>query len=224
MRNKLLFLTVIGVFFNLVFSCKQEKKQDVVEVAQKPNVLFITVDDMNGWGVKNQYPLVKMPYFDKLKSESFNFTKTICPSPVCVPSRAAFFSGVAPHRSGAYYNGCDPWQRSEILKTVETMPECFKRNGYTTFGRGKIFHAQMTEGREEAMFDNRPIYKGGFGPFGIDGGFGEVFGGVLYAPYLDWINSFIDDGTDPNPVSTPATLSVLSLGLGLLLVRRRRSK
>lgn len=132
----------------------------------KPNVLFIMVDDMNGWGVKDLYPKIQMPSFKKLRGEAYNFTKSICPSPVCVPSRAALFSGVAPHRSGAYYNGCDPWKRSDILRTVETMPECFKRNGYTTFGRGKIFHAQMDDGREEAMFDNRPIYKGGFGPFG----------------------------------------------------------
>lgn len=135
-------------------------------IADHPNVLFITVDDMNGWGVKNTYPAVKMPYFERLKSQSCNFTKAICPAPVCVPSRAAFFSGIAPYKTGAYYNGCDPWRSSELLKTVESIPECFKRNGYATFGRGKIFHAQLEEGREEAMFDNRPIYKGGFGPFG----------------------------------------------------------
>ena len=155
------FFVGLPVLVALAFSCKEEKVPQ-----QKPNVLFISVDDMNGWGVKDLYPEVHMPNFEKLRAESYNFTKAICPSPVCVPSRAAFFSGVAPHRSGAYYNGCDPWKRSEILKTVETIPECFKRNGYTTFGRGKIFHARMEEGREEAMFDNRPIYKGGFGPFG----------------------------------------------------------
>lgn len=68
---------------------------------------------------------------------------------------------------------------------------------------------------------NNAFGTNGFGPFGIPGGFGEIFGGVLYAPYLDWINSFIDDGQ--SSVSAPATISVLSLGMGLLLVRRRRS-
>ena len=47
----------------------------------------------------------------------------------------------------------------------ETMPECFKRNGYETWGRGKLFHAKLEEGRIEQNFDNRPIYGGGFGPF-----------------------------------------------------------
>ncbi len=143
--------------------CKQKETEE--KVWQRPNVLFITVDDMNGWGPKDLYDEVKTPYLDKFREQSANFTNAICASPVCVPSRAAFFSGVAPHRTGAYYNGSDPWRRSDILAKVESMPECFKRNGYETFGRGKIFHSKLQDGREEAMFDNRPIYKGGFGPF-----------------------------------------------------------
>ena len=134
-------------------------------VPDKPNVLFITVDDMNGWGLMKHYPLTKTPYLDKFKGQSYNFNQNICASPVCIPSRAAFFSGLYPHHTGAYYNGANPWQESSILAKTETMPECFKRNGYETFGRGKIFHANIGDEREKAMFDNRPIYKGGFGPF-----------------------------------------------------------
>jgi arylsulfatase A-like enzyme len=139
---------------------------------EKPNVLFITVDDMNGWGLMKHYPLSKSPYLDKLRAQSYNFTKAVCASPVCVPSRAALFSGLYPHRTGSYYNGGDPWVSPTpsgeitILEKTESLFECFKRNGYETFGRGKIFHAEVGKQREEAMFDNRPIYKGGFGPFG----------------------------------------------------------
>lgn len=132
----------------------------------QPNVLFITVDDMNGWGLMKQYPLTKTPYLDKLKTQSYNFSKNVCPSPVCTPSRAAFFSGMYPHKTGAYYNGGEFYGTQSILKTTEMLPELFKRNGYKTFGRGKIFHAEIGKEREEAMFDNRPIYQGGFGPFG----------------------------------------------------------
>ena len=69
------------------------------------------------------------------------------------------------HATGAYDNGSDPWRKSEELIACETMPECFKRNGYETWGRGKLFHAKLEEGRIEQNFDNRPIYGGGFGPF-----------------------------------------------------------
>jgi arylsulfatase A-like enzyme len=130
-----------------------------------PNVLFITVDDMNGWGLMKTYPLAQTPYLDKLRRQAYNFIYNICASPVCIPSRAAFFSGLYPHHTGSYYNGANPYQASSILAKTEVLPECFKRNGYETFGRGKIFHAQIGKEREEAMFDNHPVFHGGFGPF-----------------------------------------------------------
>ncbi|MEZ4905334.1 MAG: sulfatase-like hydrolase/transferase [Spirosomataceae bacterium] len=100
------------------------------------------------------------------QNTGIQFYQKVCASPVCTPSRAAFFSGLYPHKTGAYYNGGNHWQAPSVLTTIESLPECFKRNGYETFGRGKIFHADIGKEREEAMFDNRPIYQGGFGPFG----------------------------------------------------------
>ncbi len=44
------------------------------------------------------------------------------------------------------------------------MPECFKRNGYMTFGRGKLFHSQPHPRRKKAMWDNE-VWGGGFGHF-----------------------------------------------------------
>ena len=44
------------------------------------------------------------------------------------------------------------------------MPECYHRNGYTTFGMGKLFHSQPEPDRKKAMWDN-DVWGGGFGPF-----------------------------------------------------------
>lgn len=132
---------------------------------QRPNVLIIQLDDMNGFSTTNYYPKVITPYLDKFKKEALNFVKATCQSPVCVPSRASMFSGLYPHKTGAYLNGSDPWRGASILKNTESLPETFHNNGYQTWGRGKIFHAKIDSGRYEAMFDNRPIYMGGFGPF-----------------------------------------------------------
>lgn len=49
---------------------------------------------------------------------------------------------------------------------MEIILECFKRNGYIIFGCGKIFYVKLEVGREEVMFDNCLIFKGGFGFFG----------------------------------------------------------
>ncbi len=131
----------------------------------RPNVVMIVLDDMNGYGVLESYPALQTPHLDRFRDQSLNFTSASCSSPVCGPSRASFMSGLAPHTTGAYYNRCQPMLTSEMLRQDETMPECFKRNGYTTWGGGKIFHGPLEEGREAAMFDNEKVYHGGFGPF-----------------------------------------------------------
>lgn len=131
--------------------------------SQKPNVLFIVADDMNCWSFLNDYPVLKVPALKKLMSQSFYFRNASCAAPVCVPSRAAFFSGKYPHHSGVYRNGPDVWNHSTLLAGVDAMPELFKRNGYTTWGGGKTFHVPLGE-REKQMFDNK-VFHGNYGPF-----------------------------------------------------------
>ncbi len=134
---------------------------------EKPNVIFVIMDDMNDYGIGRQEKVLT-PHLDRLRSSAVTFTSACCPSPLCMPSRASFFTGVFPHHSGVYANGGDPWNNSEVLKKAETLPELFRRNGYYTFGRGKIYHAKMEAGRIERNFDNRPVFEGGFGPFPDD--------------------------------------------------------
>ena len=149
----------LSIFFLalILVSCEDDKS--------RPNVVWIVVDDMNGYGVKDQYEPVKIPHIDNFRKEAVNFVNAACNTPVCNPSRSSFFSGIYPHRTGAYVNGSDGWNRSELLQEIKSVPEWFKANGYTTWGRGKIFHNPMDSAREYGMWDNRPIYKGGFGPF-----------------------------------------------------------
>ncbi|OAQ40356.1 hypothetical protein A5893_05225 [Pedobacter psychrophilus] len=135
------------------------KAQDKI----RPNVVFIVVDDMNTWSILKDYAPLKTPYIDKLKSESLNFINAVCAVPVCIPSRTSFFTGIAAYHTGAYFNNQNTWNSSLLSKT-EVMPETFKISGYTTWGRGKIFHVEINGNREKEMFDNK-VMKGGFGPF-----------------------------------------------------------
>lgn len=130
---------------------------------KKPNVLMIIADDMNDYGFHKTYPVLKTPYLDQFSKSAIRFERGYCAAPACVPSRAAVFSGIFPHKSGAYQNGCDPWNQAPFTE-IESMPECFQRNGYTTFGRGKLFHSQPPKARRDAMWDNK-VWGGGFGPF-----------------------------------------------------------
>jgi arylsulfatase A-like enzyme len=136
----------------------------VKNVPEKPNVIFIVLDDMNNYPVSGSEKLLT-PNIDRLRRSSVTFTEACCAAPLSMPSRASLFTGIYPHNSGVYANGGDPWNNSEVLKKAETLPELFRRSGYYSFGRGKVYHAKMEDGRIQRNFDNRPVYEGGFGPF-----------------------------------------------------------
>ncbi len=160
--------TSFCVLLVLVFTYSESRAQVTGSQAgdpQKgPNVLFIVVDDMNTWSVLNNYPALQVPNIKKLVSQSYYFSNASCAAPVCIPSRASFFSGLYPHNTGVYTNGDNVWGNSKKLTEVEAMPELFKRNGYITWGGGKTFHVPLPGSREQDMFDNK-VYHGGFGPF-----------------------------------------------------------
>jgi len=158
------FFSLILVILTLLSSQAQNRDAKIPTQGQKPNVIFIVVDDMNSWSVLNDYPVLKVPNIKKLVSQSYYFSNASCAAPVCIPSRASFFSGLYPHTTGVYRNGPDVWETSKKLTEIEAIPELFKRNGYTTWGSGKTFHVALPGTREQDMFDNK-VYHGGFGPF-----------------------------------------------------------
>ncbi len=160
--NTVIYFFQYVFIISLFVACQSTRDDEAGE--KKPNVVFLIVDDMNDYGFGGPEKVIT-PNMDKLRENSVVFQNAYCPAPVCIPSRAATFTGISPHKSGVYLNGGDPWNDSQTLKEAETLPELFKRNGYYTYGRGKIYHKPLEKGRIERNFDNRPIYEGGFGPF-----------------------------------------------------------
>lgn len=106
--------------------------------AEKPNVLFISVDDMNDWvGCLDGYLGVKTPNIDQLATRGVLFTNAHACSPKCNPSRAAIMTGLRPSTTGIYANG--EWWRPNYPDLV-TLPMYFGKNGYHVAGGGKVFH------------------------------------------------------------------------------------
>lgn len=113
---------------------------------ERPNVLFISVDDMNDWaGPWGGNPQCQTPNLDRFADQgAVVFTNTHCAGPVCGPSRSAIMSGFMPYTTGAYTNGSN-MLLSPVVQTHATMPEYFTKNGYITISSGKIFHAHRGE-------------------------------------------------------------------------------
>ncbi|MEM6471413.1 MAG: sulfatase [Planctomycetota bacterium] len=126
--------------------------------ASSPNVLLISIDDLNDWvGCLGGHPQAMTPNIDRLAKRGTLFENAHCQSPVCNPSRASMLTGRYPHTTGIYFLSPDLSQ-APALKGVKTLPEVFAANGYKTMAAGKIFHG----GDKRFFQDYQPT--GGFGP------------------------------------------------------------
>jgi len=111
--------------------------------ASKPNVLFISLDDLNDWiEPLGGHPQAKTPNLARFAGQAVNFTNSYCASPACNPSRTALMTGLSPHRSGVYSNYQD-WR--EVITGHKTIGQHFRENGYYSTGAGKIFHYHMID-------------------------------------------------------------------------------
>ncbi len=106
--------------------------------ADKPNVLFIAMDDLNDWvGCLGGHPQTRTPNLDRLAASGVLFTNAHCAAPSCNPSRTAIFTGISPHRSGLYQNG---QKMRDVLPNAELLPRTLSRAGYWSAGSGKMLH------------------------------------------------------------------------------------
>jgi len=112
---------------------------------KRPNVLFISVDDLNNWiEPLGGHPQAKTPNLARFAQQSVNFTNAFCASPSCNPSRTALMTGKHPYVTGLYSN---PQIWRHVLPDEITLPEYFQKAGYWTGGAGKIYHNNMPDPR-----------------------------------------------------------------------------
>lgn len=105
---------------------------------QRPNVLFIAMDDLNDWiGCLGGHPQTITPNLDRLAARGVLFTNAHCPAPACNPCRSAIFTGRAPNRSGLYDNR---QQMREVMPDEAIIPQYFRNHGYFSAGSGKLLH------------------------------------------------------------------------------------
>ena len=108
------------------------------QLLEKPNVLFITIDDMNIWAGAFD-GVAKTPHIDALAAQGTIFNNAHCVVPASNPSRTALFTGLRPETTGQYTNeGCfrDKGNNRELI----TLPQYLRVCGYETVSVGKIYH------------------------------------------------------------------------------------
>lgn len=95
----------------------------------KPNILLVTCHDLGKrlgcYGVRG----LTTPALDTLAREGVLFENAFSTAPLCSPSRGALLTGVHPHVNGLMGLVNRGWN---LPGTYPTLPELFRRHGYTT--------------------------------------------------------------------------------------------
>ena len=82
--KRMMILTVSILLF-----CATESNANV-KAKERPNVLFIAIDDLNDWtDTLKGNPQARTPHMDRLASKGMVFTNAHCAAPACGPSRSA---------------------------------------------------------------------------------------------------------------------------------------
>lgn len=123
----------------------------VCRAEDKPNVLFIGVDDLRPELGCYGSEIAVTPNLDGLAEDGLLFERAYCQQAICSPSRASLMTGARPDtikvvENYTYFRDLNP--------DIVTLPQHFIVNGYETVYCGKIFHGHYTD--EELSWSREP--------------------------------------------------------------------
>ncbi len=108
-----------------------------VGAAERPNVLFIPVDDLRielgCYGAEH----IHSPHIDRLAQTGTVFLRAYCQQAVCSPSRTSLMTGLRPDSTQVY--DLQTHFRTHVPDVV-TLGQHFQKYGYYCVSMGKVYH------------------------------------------------------------------------------------
>jgi len=118
--------------------------------AERPNVLFIAIDDLRPeLGCYGAGQIVS-PNIDRLAKRGVLFERAYCQQPLCNPSRTSLMTGLRPETTGVTHNHAHFRTRNP---DVVTLPQYFKNHGYESRAIGKMYHGVFPKGASKTPWD-----------------------------------------------------------------------
>jgi uncharacterized sulfatase len=116
-----------------------------------PNVLFLSLDDLNCALGCYGNPQVQSPNIDALAKRGTRFSYTYAQYAACLPSRVSFLSGWYPDRTEVYT--FKPQPRDGKMHDAVYLGQHFRDNGYFTAGLDKVFHIGHNDAQSWDVFE-----------------------------------------------------------------------
>ena len=126
------------LFLTLISTVLTTQSQEI----EKPNILFISIDDLkpNIGSFGDEFAVT--PNIDELSKEATIFLNNHNQLAICAASRVSFLTGLRPDNTKV-------WDLKTKMRDVNpdvlTLPEHFKNNGYETIGIGKIYDPRAVD-------------------------------------------------------------------------------
>ena len=140
--------------------------------ADRPNVLWIYLEDVSGWFSCYGETLIDTPHIDALAERGTRFTRFYTPAGVCSATRSAIITGMMQTSIGAHnHRSCRSSFRGKSMgefdqnilpADVVPLPIQFRRSGYWTFNEGGKDDFNFTFSLQDFYSFER--HRGGWGP------------------------------------------------------------
>ncbi|MDH3300359.1 MAG: sulfatase-like hydrolase/transferase [Acidimicrobiia bacterium] len=165
-----------------------------------PNLLFISIDDLNDWVGYLGHPVAKTPKLDAFAATAGVFERAYCSVAMCGPSRTSVLTGISPLITGllgwhdAYYPGRSECAENniciyDVVSANMTLFDFLYLQGYDTFQAGKVYHDHFS----------RPfVDENGQPPYQEHNDLASSDPGYVKVGELEW--SIVDD---PNITTLP---------------------
>lgn len=146
------------IFLGIIFltGCVNEKKS----MEERPNILWIIVEDMScHFGYQGE-ELVTTPHVDRLAGEGVVYSNVYVTAPVCSASRSAMITGMYQTSIGAHHHRSSRGeQKIHLPEGIRTIPEMFMEAGYYTCNSNETFDRK---GKEDYNFvyNSEELYNG----------------------------------------------------------------
>jgi arylsulfatase A-like enzyme len=150
MLKKLNYKVVVATLFSIMLMSGLHAQKN------KPNILFIAVDDLKpvlgAYGNK----LIKTPNIDRLAKMSTVFLSNYCQQAVCGPTRASLMTGMRPDYTKIWDLKT---QMRDMNPNILTLPQYLITQGYNTVGTGKIYHPSSAIDKIDPVSWNQPYLE-----------------------------------------------------------------